>query len=961
LLQSCPKSNNQAKTTYTYDNLARLTAVTDANQNVTKYEYDAFYRQTATILPMGQRNLTVYDKFGQTVKTTDFNGDSINYAYDAIGRLANKTFTDSRVATVSYTYDAVTSQLKTVTDGRGVTSYSYDQRDRLKTMLTPDQKSVTYGYDLLDNVTSVTTQASTTNYSYDSLNRLDKVKDGTRLLADYDYDLVGNLSQIKLADGSVEARQYDVRNRLTQITTKNVTGTVFSGFSYTLDAVGNRTQVVENNGRTVDYFYDVVNRLTQEKITDAAVGDRTIGYNYDLVSNRLSKTDTLEGLTTYAYDANNRLTNTTAGAKVTNFAYDNNGSLKLRSDETKSTVYDWINDGENRLIGVNTTNAGITSQSSFVYDAFGNRVSSTTDGVKTNYLTAAIWDLPEVLMEYDDNDNILTDYTQGIGLVRSRHDGLEGFYHTDALGSTRVVTDNVGLISDRYTYDAFGVLLDQSGTFGNSSQFAGEQRDSATGLDYLRARYYDPLLGRFVSKDAFGGVIERPMSQNSYLYADANPVNNTDPSGYFTIGELLEGIAITGILVSLGGSAGYVGASYLTGAASSPEDLLNFADQWVAGFAHAVSFGQSTRYRNWAYGEVANQNHQGFLWNMGMLSGISVTMLFGARVPQSFAFEMGTAQWLAVAHTAGSTFTAAYDAGSRVRDKGLSGLEWQDSFLLLPFIPYAASAAKTFIANARAVNGSLKNWGQMKVGSSAEPVGKPVTGECFVAGTEILTTEGIKNIEDIQVGDWVIADDPTTVGEIEAKQVLDTFVRHTTALVDIYIDGEVISNTGEHPFWTPDHGWVEAKDLHIGSLLQTEDGRIIDVDSVDKREGDFTVYNFKVEGFHTYFVSDLGILVHNANYTDQKIQHEFKHASDFGVTDNWSKPNGQVFKEAVESHINSAPIQINGTYRETQSVTHYFDPNTKLWASVDSNGEFVAGWKLYPSQVNDLLNNGNVR
>jgi hypothetical protein len=74
----------------------------------------------------------------------------------------------------------------------------------------------------------------------------------------------------------------------------------------------------------------------------------------------------------------------------------------------------------------------------------------------------------------------------------------------------------------------------------------------------------------------------------------------------------------------------------------------------------------------------------------------------------------------------------------------------------------------------------------------------------------------------------------------------------------------VISTTGEHPFWTPDKGWVEAKDLVVGSLVQTEDGRIIDVDRVDKREGDFTVYNFKVEGFHTYFVSDLGVLVHNA-------------------------------------------------------------------------------------------------
>ncbi|MFQ4142117.1 polymorphic toxin-type HINT domain-containing protein [Chlorogloeopsis sp. ULAP02] len=127
----------------------------------------------------------------------------------------------------------------------------------------------------------------------------------------------------------------------------------------------------------------------------------------------------------------------------------------------------------------------------------------------------------------------------------------------------------------------------------------------------------------------------------------------------------------------------------------------------------------------------------------------------------------------------------------------------------------------------------------------------------------MLTTEGIKNIEDIQVGDWVIADDPTTPGEIEARQVLNTVVRHTNKLVDIYIDGEVISTTEEHPFWTPDKGWVEAKNLEVGSLLQTDDSRIIDVDKIEKREGDFTVYNFAVEGWHTYFVSDLGVLVHN--------------------------------------------------------------------------------------------------
>jgi len=92
---------------------------------------------------------------------------------------------------------------------------------------------------------------------------------------------------------------------------------------------------------------------------------------------------------------------------------------------------------------------------------------------------------------------------------------------------------------------------------------------------------------------------------------------------------------------------------------------------------------------------------------------------------------------------------------------------------------------------------------------------------------------------------------------------LDTFVRETDALVDLYVDGEVISTTGEHPFWVPDFGWVEAKDLIVGSLLQTEDGRIVDVDRVEKRFGKFEVYNFKVEGIPTYFVSDLGLLVHN--------------------------------------------------------------------------------------------------
>jgi hypothetical protein len=237
------------------------------------------------------------------------------------------------------------------------------------------------------------------------------------------------------------------------------------------------------------------------------------------------------------------------------------------------------------------------------------------------------------------------------------------------------------------------------------------------------------------------------------------------------------------------------------------------------------------------------------------------------------------------------------------------------------------------------------------------------TGNCFVAGTEILTSEGEKNIEDIQVGDWVVADDPNTVGEIEYKQVLDTFVRHTDKLVDLFIDGEVISTTGEHPFWTPDKGWVEAKDLVAGSLLMTKDGRTIDIDGVENRSGDFAVYNFKVDGFHTYFVSDLGILVHNApcpGFNPKSLQHEYKHAGDFGVNGNWNAINREIFAEAIRNHIDNAPVELTGTFRWKTPVTHYFDPATNLWAAVDANGIFVAGWKLSNQQAEDLINLGNI-
>lgn len=747
-----------------------------------------------------------------------------------------------------------------------MTKYTYDQSDRLAQITHPDQQFVRYGYDLLDNITSLTTSAGTTSYGYDVLNHLDTVKDGDRTLADYDYDKVGNLVGTKFANGSVESRQYDTRNRLTQVTTKNVVGTVFSGFTYTLDAVGNRTKVVEHSGRSVDYTYDWLNRLTEEKITDVVAGNRTIGYNYDSVGNRLTRADSVEGLTTYIYDKNNRLTSLTGGTEVTQFTYDNNGSMLSRSNPNETVTYDWFNDGENRLAGVKVTNANGTQEQKYVYDAFGDRVATIADGVRTNYLTAPIWNLPQVLMEYDVNGQVLADYTHGVGLVRSRRDDREAFYHTDGLGSTRAITDTVGLVTDRYTYDAFGVLLNQTGTFGNSFGFAGEQRDSQTNLDYLRARYYDPSLGRFISKDPFSGFLNDPMSQHDYQYAHANPVRYTDPSGYFTMGDVMATITMASQLAVMGG-VGF-GVGYITGAAAtgaSGEEILGMFGEWGAGFANGVSGGMLTNVYEASTGQKIEPNHA-MLYNAGNVTGIGVAFLVGMQAATWATTTAGRMSWVSQIDDALDIYDAAeatYNLYQSWQDNGK--FEREDVWNLTAYVPFAGAilSPKKFFAANKAIKGGAES-SDLSLKKSTDHV-KTKSGNCFVAGTEILTTEGEKNIEDIKVGDWVIADDPTTPGEIEARQVLDTFVRHTSALVDLYVDGEVISTTGEHPFWTPDKGWVEAKDLQVGSLLQTEDGRIIDVDRVEKREGDFTVYNFKVEGFHTYFVSEVGVLVHNAD------------------------------------------------------------------------------------------------
>ncbi len=135
---------------------------------------------------------------------------------------------------------------------------------------------------------------------------------------------------------------------------------------------------------------------------------------------------------------------------------------------------------------------------------------------------------------------------------------------------------------------------------------------------------------------------------------------------------------------------------------------------------------------------------------------------------------------------------------------------------------------------------------------------------CFVAGTMVLAAVGTIPIEEISSGDMVWAWDEET-GEVALKQVIETYVNETDELVHIFVNGEEIVTTPGHPFYSPVKGWTDAVQLRAGDILVLVNGEYVVVEKVQHEilEAPVTVYNFQVEGYHTYYVTNSGVLVHN--------------------------------------------------------------------------------------------------
>jgi len=220
----------------------------------------------------------------------------------------------------------------------------------------------------------------------------------------------------------------------------------------------------------------------------------------------------VEGATTsYTYDNADRMT----AAGGVGYTYDNNGNQTGRG----SDVFGW--DVEDRLISATVNGTAVT----YAYRGDDLRHSKTQGGVTTVYTWDLAASLPVVLQDGT------TTYVYGLGLISQTTGTTTSYPLSDGLGSTAALTDSSGAVTATYKYDVFGAVRASTGPGSTDFRFAGQQDDPALGYQYLRARYYDPATGRFISKDPFGGFAEDPRTQQPYSYAIGNPVNYRDPTG----------------------------------------------------------------------------------------------------------------------------------------------------------------------------------------------------------------------------------------------------------------------------------------------------------------------------------------------------------------------------------------------------------------------------------------------
>ena len=507
------------------------------------------------------------------------------------------------------------------------------------------------------------------------------------------------------------------------------------------------------------------------------------------------------------------------GLNSVEMVYNENNQLVKYNDETVkydadgNMIYGPLNgkmadfkyDCRNRLVSAGGT--------TYAYDAENNRISKTVDKIKTEYVIDSTGSLTRILTASTDSKT--TYFVYGIGLISQEYDNEVLFYHFNNIGSTEAVTSLDGKIQEKFEYGPYGELLSEN-KCGTIFLYNGEYGVSTdeNGLYYMRARYYNPEIKRFINQDVVIGSIVDSPSLNRYAYVEGNPISLADPFG------LSPGIDWRGAAHFLLGGLSLLTLiptpiTYIIGAAASIANAALYAEEgnYFAAICNAIPvFGGGF--------SLLSKAGNASCWLMKTLQYSTAGLSIGVGTYDIYQIGKGNYQKYVV----------------RGEDFSLGDM-FSDLFRGAMDVVSIAGGAKL----------------------ASEKI-----SYCFVAGTLVTTEQGQKPIEEIKVGDKVLSENPET-GEIAYKTVEETYINETDELIHVHVNEETISATPNHPFYVDKLGWTLAKNLRAGDVLVLSNGEFVVVEWIQHEilENPIKVYNFEVEDFHTYFVGESSVLVHN--------------------------------------------------------------------------------------------------
>ena len=566
------RSGNHQRTLQQYEYNARgqITGVVDGNQNPISYDVDSWGRITGIGFADGVKEGYEYTPAGQVSRTIDGNGNAVQYRYNSLGKISERIdqlgFTETfrydeegnlslhidrdgrqlqRACNVfgqpvyekasdaegkhtnisTWHYDSLGRVTRAVCDGKSY-EYIYDAYGNLKEKRSNGKRFVSYAHDRAGQITEIRDPAGvSTRYEYDILGRRSRVYNNDGLEVRYGYDALNRISHIRYGNGVETAYTYDGDGNIRTLETKAGENVLLS-FAYRYDGNGNRTAkagtqaalggitseiTTGNNALDLSYAYDVRGQLLEERRNGASVC-----YAYDKAGNRIRKTDA-QGEIRYLYNEKNQLVEEESPADRKQFSYDRQGGIIEEKNAAGIRRFSY-NSRHQQTRG--ETETGSVQENR--YDAEGLRFELLENGRRTSF----VYHDGELLQE-EGREEQGTSYHLGAGMEAFRRGQELSYYHRDEQLSTVFVTDGQGEIRNSYQYDAFGIPLETTEQLNNRIRYTGQQYDELTEQYYLRARYYNPVAGRFMQEDVYQGD-----GLNLYAYCGNNPVVYYDPSGW---------------------------------------------------------------------------------------------------------------------------------------------------------------------------------------------------------------------------------------------------------------------------------------------------------------------------------------------------------------------------------------------------------------------------------------------